>query len=348
MTKTGNKTGRREERRVSDEHSEIFHYTSVSTLRDILGSGVLWATQATHLNDMSEMKLVWGRLSELFKSRFEAEIRKLARAKPAIKRKMARSGGVRRVAQSDGEMLANLMRTRLLGDDGAEGSAIPFVFSFTKHGGDTAKGRYHQQHGMLSQWRGYGGPEGVAIVFDTAKIERLLVLENCQYDYFSCYLATVVYDSGLSLGRDFPEFSDAIQEFSQSWIKRNDDAAQKTLRVVASELPLAAGRLKHIAFEEEDECRIMAATMSDEFRQELENAGISTGKLAKPVCHREGRCGSIPYIKLFDRLGDDLPITRIIIGPSQNQLAHEQAVQELVNGKSILVQRSEIPFVGSV
>ena len=88
--------------------------------------------------------------------------------------------------------------------------------------------------------------------------------------------------------------------------------------------------------------------MSDKFRQELENAGISTGKLAKPVFHREGSCGSIPYIKLFDGFGDDLPITRIIVGPSQNQLAHEQAIQEMVEGRGIRIQRSGIPFVGSV
>ena len=348
MTETDKITGRREEMRVSDEHPEIFHYTSVSTLRDILGSGVLWATHAGHLNDTSEMKLLGGHLTERFTNRFEEEISKLARGNPEIKQRLESCGGVSQVAQSEGEMMANLMRSRLLGDDDAGGSAIPFVFSFTKHGGDTA-GRDHQQHGMLSQWRGYGGPEGVAIVFNTREIERLLGLECCQFDYFSCYLATVVYDSGsLSLTQEFPKFSDAIQKYSRAWVEENDGAAKKCLSNVVSEFPIAAGRLKHIAFREEDECRIVAATMSDEFRQDLENAGVNSGKRAKPLFYREGRCGSIPYIKLFDRLGDDLPITRIIVGPSQNQLAHEQAVREMVDGRTIRIQRSGIPFVGSV
>ena len=348
MTNTDKQVGHREERRVSDEHAELFHYTSVSALRGILDSGMLWATQASHLNDTSEMRLFWVRLSERFTEHFEEEIRTLARKKPKIKRRIKARGGVRHVAQSEGKMMANLMRSRLLGDDDAEGSAIPFVFSFTKHSSNTAEGRDHQQHGMLSQWRGYGSPEGVAIVFDTREIERLLGIEACLFDYFSCYLANVVYDSGgRSLTREFPKLSDAVQKLSQAWIVRNDDAAQDLLRVITPELPVAAGRFKHNAFAEEDECRIVAARTSNAFRQDLENAGISTGKPAKPIFHREGRCGSIPFIKLFDGFSKVLPIRRIIVGPSQNQLAHEQAVQEMVDGRAICIQRSSIPFVGS-
>ena len=349
MKKTDKKTGSREEMRVSDEHSELFHYTSVSALRGILDSGVLWATQASHLNDTTEMKLVWGCLNDRLTNRFDEEFSKLARGNTDFERRIEHAGGVRHVAQCEGEMLANLMRSHLLGDDEAEGAAVPFVFSFTKHGGDTAQGRYRQQNGMLSQWRGYGGSEGVAIVFDTREIEGLLGLECCRFDYFSCYLATVVYDSdGLSLTQEFPKLSDAIQKYSLAWVESDAHAAKESLNKVAPELPIAAGRLKHIAYGEEDECRIVAATMSAKFRQEIENAGLSTGKSAKPVSHREGRYGSIPYIKLFDGLDEDLPIKRIIVGPSQNQIAHEEAIQEMVGGKSIHIQRSGIPFVASV
>ena len=349
MTKNEESTDSREEIRVSDEHSELFHYTSVSALRGILDSGVLWATQASHLNDTTEMKLVWGRLIDRLTNRLNEEFGKLARGNADFERRIDHVGGVRHIAQSEGEMLANLMRSQLLGDHEAEGAAVPFVFSFTKHGGDTAQGRYRQQHGMLSQWRGYGGSDGVAIVFDTRKIERLLGLECCQFDYFSCYLATVVYDSDdLSLTQEFPKLTDAIQEYSRAWVESNADAAQESLNKIAPELPIAAGRLKHIAYGEEDECRIVAATMSSKFRQDLEDAGLSTGKPAKPVSHREGRCGSIPYIKLFDGFDEDLPIKRIIVGPSQNQIAHEEAIQEMVDGTSIHVQPSGIPFVGSV
>ena len=349
MTKTDKKTNHPEEVRVSDEHLELFHYTSVSALRNILDSGVLWATRASHLNDTSEMNLVWGPLSKWFKNQFEAEISTLARKKPETKRRIDDRGGVRRIAQCEGNMMANLMRSHLLGDDSAEGSAVPYIFSFSMHRGDTPEGQYHQRHGMLSQWRGYGGAEGVAIVFDTREIERLLGLECCQFDYFFCYLASVVYHSGSqSLLQEFPKLFDAIQQYSLAWIEENDDAAQESLSNVISELPIAAGKLKHIAFEEEDECRIVAGTMSDEFLQDLKNVGVNSGKRAKPFYYRQGRCRSIPYIKLFEELVDDLPITRIIVGPSQNQLAHEQAVRAIVGGNTIKIQSSGIPFVGSV
>ena len=327
----------------------MYHYTSVSALRDILGSGVLWATQASHLNDSSEMNLVWGRLSELLENRLYEEYSKLARDNIDIERRINRFGGVPHVARADGQMSASLMRSHFLGDAGREGSAVPFVFSFTRHGSDTDEGRYRQQHGMLSQWRGYGGSEGVAIVFQTSGIERLLDRECSLFDYFSCYLATVCYDSdGLSLTHEFPQLSDAIQKYSRAWAEMEDDSSEELLRTIATELPIAAGRLKHRAFGEEEECRIVAATMSAQFREDLEDAGVSTGNPAKQVLHRVGRCGSIPYIKLFDGIGEDLPITRIIVGPSQNQIAHEELVREMVDGKSIHVQRSGIPFVGSV
>ena len=71
---------------------------------------------------------------------------------------------------------------------------------------------------------------GWRLFFDTREIERLLGLENCQFDYFSCYLATVVYDSGPpSPLQEFPKLSDAIQEYSRAWIEENDDAAKELL-----------------------------------------------------------------------------------------------------------------------
>ena len=70
-------------------------------------------------------------------------------------------------------------------------------------------------------------------------------------------------------------------------------------------------------------------------------------KRFKEIRYREGVCGSIPYIRLFDRLDADLPIERVIVGPSRNQKAVKSSVLELVEGRGIQVELSETPFVGS-
>ena len=58
MTKRERGKGCTEEPPVSEEHLELFHYTSNSALRGILKTNTLWATRATHLNDSSEMELI--------------------------------------------------------------------------------------------------------------------------------------------------------------------------------------------------------------------------------------------------------------------------------------------------
>ena len=75
-------------------------------------------------------------------------------------------------------------------------------------------------------------------------------------------------------------------------------------------------------------------------------AGTEIPKPVKQVHHRPGRSGLIPYVALFDDLGQDLPIKRIIVGPSRNQDAHFEEVRKLVNRRGIQVQKSETPYVG--
>ena len=74
-------------------------------------------------------------------------------------------------------------------------------------------------------------------------------------------------------------------------------------------------------------------------------------KELKEVCSRSGRRGSIPYIRLFEEIGD-LPISKILVGPSRNQDANVSKVatllQELVPGREIALEKSEIPFVSTV
>ena len=51
------------------------------------------------------------------------------------------------------------------------------------------------------------------------------------------------------------------------------------------------------------------------------------------------------YVALFDSLGEQLPIKRIIVGPSRDQDSNYIWVRELV-GENVPVVRSVTPFLG--
>ena len=104
--------------------------------------------------------------------------------------------------------------------------------------------------------------------------------------------------------------------------------------------------LKHIAFREERECRIVVWVVSESVR-EVDVWQEESDKQFKQIRYRSGACGTVPYIRLFEDSEIDLPITRIIVGPSLNQLVYFEKIRELVKDREIAVERSEIPYVGS-
>ena len=64
--KAGKKSGAESttEPKVSEVHRELFHYTSMAALEGILKTNTLWATRIDHLNDSSEMELIWPLIKE--------------------------------------------------------------------------------------------------------------------------------------------------------------------------------------------------------------------------------------------------------------------------------------------
>ena len=340
------------EEAVSDVFPELFHYTSMSALQGILKSKSLWATQVTHLNDTTEAEVIWPRIHGQLLMYYKEAMEQRIRNNSEIKSKIENLGGLYHVAEAEAATMTSSMRSQLLGHDtdpSTSSVAPAFVCSFTTHGDDSDRDRYHREHGMLSQWRGYGGSAGIAIVFDTKKLESFLVREYAHFDYLYCHLADVFYDSGdFALTKCFPKLSDALSTYASAFVELDHYAAVLALlNDVVSEFPTAAGRLKHGAFREERECRIVVGPLPVSVRIRLASEGKSREKAAKAISHRLGHSSAIPYIRLFEQIGEDLPITRIIVGPSRNQRVHMEAVRDLVKAGEIEVQGSEIPFVAS-
>lgn len=338
------------EPRLSTVYPEVYHYTTITALKGMLDSNTLWATRATHLNDSSELTLLWPFLEQYCVAYIKKYADEYLGKHPESRDTFEALGGVARLAGTDGGMIISVMRDLLFGRDGTAEMGMPFIVSFTTHEDD-----YNRRHGMLSQWRGYGGDDNVALIFDTKGLERLLKKEVDQFQYLTCSISDVIYcRESVDFVERFPQLFDALKQFSQLIVGRwndNEEQLQEMLAALASGLLPAVGRVKHLAFQEEKECRIIAGIPDESYRGRFEALGRAEVHMKK-VYFRSGVFGSIPFIKLFEDLNERLPISRIIVGPSKNQLANERAVYEAVcergGRETIKIDCSEMPFVGSI
>ena len=334
---------------VPERHKELFHYTSISALKGILETNSLWATKTTHLNDQSEMELIWPSMEEQVIEQYEAEVLSFLQRNPDLKGEIDRMGGVSHVANADGARIVGEMHLKLVGNDDTPSVAPKYVISFATHSSDSPRDEYHRANGMLSQWRAYGGGEPVAIVFDTVGIDELLRAENRRYLFWPLLIGDAIYlEKDLSLKECFPDLFGSLRACARNFIEPKDgDILQDLMAKAYEEASQVCARLKHFGFHEEKECRIVVGAMTEWLRDMLAAAGTENLNPVKEFHHRSGRSGLIPYVALFEDLGRDLPIKRIIVGPSRKQGAHCQAVRELANDRGIQVHKSETPYVGS-
>lgn len=324
---------------AEEEHPpELFHYTNLGALRGILDSNELWATSAFHLNDSSEMQTLWPVLEEPMRSAFERSIA----ARPDLTVLASARGGAKQAAHRLSEHWIDTVRNSLFGGPGREGSiGCPFVTSFATHSSLGEDHKYHRNHGMLSQWRGYAGSNGVALVFATDGLRELLDRESKAHAYGKLLLGDAIYDAS---HKEIDEVVSKFADIAPIILDHDDRIGRKALANIVDDLINTMVRLKHRGFSEEFEHRIVAVPTPERLQSIILT---SRDPPLKPVFHRRGTTTSVPYIRLFQGFGDPLPITRIIVGPSRTQRAVLEEVQDLVRGRGIVVQPSEIPYVGS-
>ena len=313
---------------VSNNYPELFHYTSLEGLKGIMESGTLWATNARHLNDSSEFQLMWKAIQPKLEEYFNENVMRNREQYP--QNQVDLKGYIAQDAQTFLQIFRNILTEELI---------EPHVTSFTTH-----EDEYNRENGLLSQWRGYGN-DGVAIVFDHKKLEKLVEEEEHRFQYLACSLERAVYyNNECKLENEFPELFREMERYAGEYATNDMNGNNIDLN---KELFFAVGRLKHRGFQEENEFRIMLGVPNYDRIDEF--ATISPLR-RKEVHFRNGRCGSIPYIKVFEESGD-LPITRILVGPSRNQAENEYLVkkflQDLLPGSGIELDKSEIPFVST-
>jgi hypothetical protein len=325
---------------VSELHAELMHYTSLDGLKGIIESDCLWATDASFLNDSSE-------IAHYFDTRLEvlisSEVREFAIEQarhPAKLASMIRDGGIDALVADEARKWSAAIRRATLSVN------RPFVLSLSGPSDQRVK-----QSGLLSQWRGYGGDGGYALVLDTARIELAMQRENKKHHSLRVLLGDVYYQ-----GIDPNLQPYATQDVAESEVTVKQGVARLLRGGTADEtegfydaVTVLSCLCKHWGFWEEREVRVVVHPALEEV------AGVETGPLLPRKEIKTFRRGEtdVPYVELFAHLSEkdadrNLPIRRVIVGPHRYSSARAKAVRKLLldRGYQAEVVESEIPYLG--
>lgn len=332
-----------DEKRVSDEFPELFHYTNISAFENIYKTRQFWATHYQDLNDLTEFTRFRLRVREFIHPIVLSIFKKQIRDNTAFATAVDKHGGIDVVVDSEVDDLLDTVHRRTFGKEMYKET---FIFSFCGH-----RLPYEASHGLLSQWRAYSADGGVAIVFNTAAVEQMM---HDEYDHRVqlqlMHVGTVEYDSPgqeseIRIRKRFKAVFDHLPDIAKRWYPDdgvyNKIALASAFERIHGDFVLGTTLVKHHAFHEENEIRIVVSPKTDDSYSQYDpdNPRLRMDILYRPAA----RTHEARYVKLFGELV--LPIERIIVGPSRIQNLNYQKIRDVV-GTPAKIVRSEIPFSG--
>lgn len=244
----------------------LYHYTSLSGLMSIVESKSLYATDIRFFNDAAEM----------------AHTANLLRVE--IARRMEQQGAQTTLLEQFREWVSDRLKN----------GHMQFVTSFTANGN------------ILSQWRGYTPKgQGVSIGF------RPEVLRKCA-DEQSFSMGRCRYDP-----KEQQEIAKSILSAIEALAEQRGENLDQSKRhpsnsfhdvfeEIEGDLLKIAALLKHPAFEEEDEWRVVSP--------------IKSNYVETPIRYRVGRSMLMPYMLFSLPQTEDrtLSIEHVFLGPTPN------------------------------
>lgn len=339
--------------KTSEVYKKLYHYTTWNGLSGILNNQSLRATHYKFLNDTTEISLFAPRLIKFLHPYVLKKYNELLKESPSLANAISEAGGLDAVAEHYVEAIYYTTSKE---------------FYITSFCGIDPEDKYINDNGLLSQWRGYGKDGGFAVMFDTQKLEERLRLEYERFDYIGFILADIVYSdneekfkSELSAQiHDIAEYlmegfwlnMKQIKEGGQidenpplAFVQRAQDALPAFVQCVS--------RYKHRGFKEENEVRIVAMPLPQEYRtQEYLQLAEQDAVRLKPDKKREFREKNgelIPFIELFNSPDIVLPIEKIIVGPHKEKEGRAAALHIMLRNigiEGIDITVSDIPYIG--
>lgn len=327
-------------------HPELYHYTTINGLTGILSSNCLRATSFRYLNDKSEVFRLKLALKEMLLPKVADHLRNRCKQSFRTREKVRRLGGLPYVPEKHTEsVLDAIFNAAFKVEAGARAFAETYIVSFCTH-----PDRYEKENGLLSQWRGYGGKGGVAIIFDSAEMIELIDHENNRFDYVTRpYMADVIYDDVAHLSIECAKLIPSILDYICAYFEEERPSAEHIIDPLLQSAP----RFKHRAFREENEIRLIlypaSALMRAEMRRDPE---LKTEGLAKrtkvTVSARNSYGEEVPCIMFNADNEHGLPIRRIIVGPQRQQSDVARQILHFLkeNGHGgLVVSMSETPLI---
>ena len=193
--------------------------------------------------------------------------------------------------------------------------------------GGTFLGCFSTLKDSLPQWRGYGRYDSsFAMAFDA---EKLLAIAQKAWDG-RCWLLPVQYDQEIFINTLIAAFSIASEEFDEC-IESNNP--QFVIKALVDLIANYASALKHHAFKEENEWRLIFLSLADDTAPSIQHLPNSTFR---------------PYVEL--ELGEDFfneALLEVVVGPQSHQKAMLHGAASFLReqtGREIPVVKSEVPY----
>jgi hypothetical protein len=244
----------------------LYHYTTLKGLLGIVESRTLWASDIRYMNDSAEMK----------------------HAADLIKKDIAR-----RIAEGHPNPKLLNQFQYWIGHRIVHGHML-FSASFRSNGN------------LLSQWRGYSTHgKGVSVGFDPDQVLECALAQSFQ-------VARCIYDPG-EQERLVAEVVDAMEaladeqgECDDSDLRPPEQSYYDSFEGIESDVLRIAAVLKHPAFQEEEEWRVVSPVLTD--------------FALAPIRFREGTSMLVPYLEFRLTTAPDAPMVleHLFLGPSPN------------------------------
>jgi hypothetical protein len=304
------------------QHPELFHYTRPQSFAAILQSQTLWATYFRDLDDEKEIATLKPALLRCVASLFHQGVK----TRDAGTRNLYfhRGGGIAYAKP----FIASLYNATFDKND-PDRAVDAFTTSFTTHAADSD---FERANGLASQWTRYA-PDGFCFVFDTSEMGALLSAEFDTRDYTHLNLEQVRYATD---GKPLREHFDFIEPAVRSAVAQYFDGVEQT-EMATVEFLRAATLLKRPCFREEREVRIVAIPGAPSYQAQaaIECADYVVKPL--PIIDPEPK----RHVTMFRDAGIQLPIKRVIVGPSTHQAANAERARRMLKD-SVRVVLSEI------
>ncbi|MHC4535410.1 MAG: DUF2971 domain-containing protein [Planctomycetota bacterium] len=309
---------------VSEEYRTLYHYTTWEGVLGIRQTQTLWATHGRFSNDETEIIL------------FKDEL--INSLVPIAKKKEFRPLFEQREDARD--FVTKYVDTLYTSTD--------YEVYITSFCGED-ENSYSKNNGLLSQWRGYGTGGGIALVFNTQKMEEIMQKEGERYEYIFAFIADVIYSddkNNIELSSYKTDIAADFEERLNSMKRGMQDAPDAGFKDAVESFLKGIGRYKHHGFNEENEVRIVCLPMiHNEENLRLAKKGGSTLKPEKERKFRTKNGKLIPYIELFNSTDIELPIEKIIVGPHKEKNERASDLRVMLRNKNIEITVSDIPYV---